>query len=579
MTTPTPPSARTLRLLTTALLLTLPLLACEAEYRNRGEGGDPCATDGDCAAGLSCVAFVCADGDGTYDVGVRPDARPDVTPGPDPGPDFDAGPGPDTTPPPDAALDTSSPPDASPDTGGGVCAPMERRCNGPRTEQICRPDGLGFVSRSCDEDETCAEGRCRANNTMICEPGLARCDNNQIVRCRDDGLDYVVVAECADDEVCVSARCERRDQPLPDLTFAEFDVQLGTYRPGDPFGIEGELINVGSDIAEGFTCSLWLSANGRLEPNRDILLDVVPAPSIEPLQGFPFSLSTRIPDNTPAGSYRAIAACDVLMPTVTEINEDNNTATSRGAITVITSDDDLPDLYWEFADFEADTVQTGEEVFFFASFGNSGASTGPFALQIALSREPDGAGERYVVWEEFLGGLGGGEAQGFEGLFRVPPDIEPGPWFVIFELDPFNTIAESNERNNAFSMRPLFVDSIDGTCEDDLDPNRSGAPRLLRGSGEYVDLVSCVPENDFYLVCLEPEQRLRLSLFFNHNLGDVDVNLIGEDGQTINGSYGINNQEYVEHVARREECLTVEVYVCCGGNRNTYNMDLIIEDP
>ena len=129
MTTPTPPSARTLRLLTTALLLTLPLLACEAEYRNRGEGGDPCATDGDCAAGLSCVAFVCADGDGTYDVGVRPDARPDVTPGPDPGPDFDAGPGPDTTPPPDAALDTSSPPDASPDTGGGVCAPMERRCN------------------------------------------------------------------------------------------------------------------------------------------------------------------------------------------------------------------------------------------------------------------------------------------------------------------------------------------------------------------------------------------------------------------------------------------------------------------
>ncbi|MEO1269166.1 MAG: hypothetical protein AAFX99_13775, partial [Myxococcota bacterium] len=180
-------------------LVVIASTACDSNYRPSGQLGAPCTADGSCNAELRCVAFVCVEGDGTYDAGIRPDAQADTPPGPadadlsrdtdrpsDTDRPNDTAIAPDTDRPPPPPDTTPPPPDTP-----RVCTPMERRCLNERTEQICTPDGTRFVSRSCDASSSCTQERCRPD-MPFCEPGTVFCDGNRIVRCRPDGQGIMI---------------------------------------------------------------------------------------------------------------------------------------------------------------------------------------------------------------------------------------------------------------------------------------------------------------------------------------------------------------------------------------------------
>lgn len=112
------------------------------------------------------------------------------------------------------------------------------------------------------------------------------------------------------------------------------------------------------------------------------------------------------------------------------------------------------------------------------------------------------------------------------------------------------------------------------SCMDDLlEPNDdASAPRIE--PGRYDDLTLCPGTVDFYGIHLRAGDTLRVRLFFTHAAGDLDMQLLGPDGETpIAQSLSADDDELIDHVAEEEGEYHIRVYGV-GDAGNDYSMDV-----
>lgn len=83
-----------------------------------------------------------------------------------------------------------------------VCAQGEARCHDAITREVCSVSGTRFLAETCAG--SCNDGVC----VDACEPGVRRCDGDQVVECGAD-LTQTVVETCdeAGRQQCIDGRC------------------------------------------------------------------------------------------------------------------------------------------------------------------------------------------------------------------------------------------------------------------------------------------------------------------------------------------------------------------------------------
>ncbi len=86
-----------------------------------------------------------------------------------------------------------------------ICTPGTATCSADGLVLLtCANDGLSVSSKACQVGTACDGGACLV---AVCTPGKAKCDGNVVRACTSKGQLGDIVADCADDKVCIDAAC------------------------------------------------------------------------------------------------------------------------------------------------------------------------------------------------------------------------------------------------------------------------------------------------------------------------------------------------------------------------------------
>ena len=165
----------------------------------------------------------------------------------------------------------------------------------------------------------------------------------------------------------------------------------------------------------------------------------------------------------------------------------------------------------------------------------------------------------------------------------IPSDVNSGTYWIGVILDVHNDVDEDNENNNEYLSEPLEVDA---GCWDIFEPNGPDQSTVIipttlpenPDEPEFVgeSLAVCKDDEDFYQICLEHGTRLLVTLEFEHDEGDMDLDIIDELGDVRYRSHSAEDQESVDiPYLVGDQCLTIRVFLIdsqFNPDHNLYNL-------
>lgn len=122
---------------------------------------------------------------------------------------------------------------------------------------------------------------------------------------------------------------------------------------------------------------------------------------------------------------------------------------------------------------------------------------------------------------------------------------------------------------------PPPVDAGPPVCAGPEEPNDnpSSASTALNGSYD----ICAADDEDFFAVELVANDRIDARIFFEHDDGDLDLELWAPSGETLERSQGVGDEERVRRVVDVAGVYFVRVYGFAGAT-NGYNVTFTIED-
>lgn len=146
----------------------------------------------------------------------------------------------------------------------------------------------------------------------------------------------------------------------------------------------------------------------------------------------------------------------------------------------------------------------------------------------------------------------------------MPGSGDGGERYIGVIADALNDVpGELNETNNT-GVSDLF--ELDSRCFDVLEPNNSLDDALtvnLAGESTALEaLLVCSDNRDFYEICGEAGQFLRMRAAFDTDDGDIDMHLYNDQGEQIDRAEGTAGEEFLEvDFLPVDRCYTLEVLV------------------
>ncbi|RME26028.1 MAG: hypothetical protein D6806_06890 [Deltaproteobacteria bacterium] len=138
------------------------------------------------------------------------------------------------------------------------------------------------------------------------------------------------------------------------------------------------------------------------------------------------------------------------------------------------------------------------------------------------------------------------------------------------ESCPQREVARDTEAEHLWSPFCEVFGAPAGCQPDRFEPNNTRDDAAAIMSGDYDGLSICGGEDDWYW--LSPSAgTLRISIYFEHSKGDLDIKLLDEQGQVVDSSAGTGDSETVEAQASGDENFFLRVYGY-NGAENTYRM-------
>lgn len=165
----------------------------------------------------------------------------------------------------------------------------------------------------------------------------------------------------------------------------------------------------------------------------------------------------------------------------------------------------------------------------------------------------------------------------------IPPEAGPGSFAIVVELDSEDSIDEADETNNIgvgadIEHRVPPQDCVDN--EDEHEPNNSGAtalpaPDVPVANGDRAisdNLTVCEGFDDWWEYELEAGDELICDVTFQHGLGDIDLRLIGPDGQIVDESSTRDPREEVSVSGSPAGRYLLHVHYFGGGGDEPWNV-------
>ncbi len=245
----------------------------------------------------------------------------------------------------------------------------------------------------------------------------------------------------------------------PDLQatnwYASFDG-----RPGGSGSLQYTVTNTGASTApQGAYVALVLSTDPTFKSNTTLVVyEQIPfdmAPGTTVYRDANNTIAFNFPSNLAPGKYYMALWAD-MWDAINEWNENDNISPTTGMIDIVNT---LPDE--QIVTWYADWDEIGHGSLTYEVINNGGA-VAPAGWNITLALSPNdtfGDGDETILFSEaanFDSQPGGtiyrddGSAAGFSIYFDASGNEVPdGTYYIALWLDPNNSLAESNEYNNA----------------------------------------------------------------------------------------------------------------------------------
>lgn len=227
-------------------------------------------------------------------------------------------------------------------------------------------------------------------------------------------------------------------------------------------------------------------------------------------------------------------------------------------------DDDTPPL-----------LSTVTASFTHINFGAQAAP--PHTVAFFLTGEGELDGEERLLANLQSDGLGGAQVDRAAAVeFEIPRDVEPGSYTPCAVIDPGNAVVEATKANNKFCGPEI---EVDGACFDRFETNDTASDAAEIAPGEHTLLGVCAsPREDWYRFCAESGNELDLTVTFDGDPADIDVELYTEGESLLDASSTIGDEERVSvDFVDGDQCYLARVFLT-RGEQAEYDMDLDVRE-
>ncbi len=241
------------------------------------------------------------------------------------------------------------------------------------------------------------------------------------------------------------------DQPLSDLTIVDPALSVTQLLPGETTTASLTLSNIGDGDAATSKVCFYLSTDNQLD-GTDIILSDLTANALAAGEALALTQELLIPVGTVAGNYFILfeADCDQL---IAESDETNNLS-----IVPISIDQPLSDLTIVDPALSVTQLLPGETTtasLTLSNIGDGDAATSKVCFYLSTDNQLDGTD--IILSDLTANALAAGEALALTQELLIPVGTVAGNYFILFEADCDQLIAESDETNN-LSIVPISID-------------------------------------------------------------------------------------------------------------------------
>ena len=99
----------------------------------------------------------------------------------------------------------------------------------------------------------------------------------------------------------------------------------------------------------------------------------------------------------------------------------------------------------------------------------------------------------------------------------------------------------------------MFIDFLD------TNNTLANAAAVTRGT-THANEIKTDSENDFYRFTIKKGETVTFKIAFEHDKGDLDMELLDADGDTIETSQGTDDEETIRYTAQEDTTVSLKVY-------------------
>jgi subtilase family serine protease len=231
----------------------------------------------------------------------------------------------------------------------------------------------------------------------------------------------------------------------PDLTVAGLAAPA-TVRTGQSLSVLSNVRNIGQRAAPAFRVTFYLSATDST-PGAGLAVGSRTISGLAADASITTTTPVTVPLGLPPGAYFLSAVADDN-GVVLEADETNNGRTAADMVTVVMYRADL----MVSAVGAPVTGRTGQPLPVMHTIRNVGQTAAPsFRVTFYLSAADSTPGAGRALGSRTLSGLGAGMNASATAPMMVPPDLEPGTYFLSAVVDGAGSVIEVDEGNNGLT--------------------------------------------------------------------------------------------------------------------------------
>lgn len=358
-----------------------------------------------------------------------------------------------------------------------------------------------------------------AVNPAITEPGL------YYVWLVVDSAQSLVERDETNNVVRSSAPIEITDEPIldADIVVTALDFEPKSSVVQGSITAQARIFNQGSQPTGSFVCTLYLSSNQSLVPDKDTVLGSINLYDLAPNESQDKSVLLEIPAGLANGEYWVFAYCD-SSGVVAEASENNNVQRSSERLHLV-SEANVDLSVASLVLTGSSTIADGSELKLTARLCNMGKTgAGPHILTATATNLCNN--NRREVLRYQVDGIEAESCTEAVLSMELHCDFWCEDYRVQFNIDATNVLAEISESNNERILPSgVRIQGANCACEpDSYETNQNSSSAKVLAPGQHA-LSLCPNDEDWYEIPLSKGQSFELVLDHEEARGALSVSL------------------------------------------------------